>query len=176
MTEPKVIGKESKTTVYSKEIYVGRDADNLKVYIEVKLEKTTLETYPDHKDTPLTKETVTHDQVVNYITLTISGFAHKTVRSDWEYGGQIIEQIRNLAHPCIPQDKLDQIVTIWQRWHLNNIKAACIHQTDFGNVDSTDWQTKANVETVKCPKGYRYGSKWLLEPLPQSVIDTIKSW
>jgi hypothetical protein len=177
MTEPKTIGKESKEIVYSKKLYVGRDTDNLKVYIEIELEKTILETYPQFKDTPLQKETVTHDQVTEYTTLTISGFARKTVRSNYAYCGQIYDHLSNLAHPCISQDKLDQIIAIWQRWHLNDLHAACVHQTWFDSgVAFEIWQARANAETAKCPKGYRYGSKWLLEPLPQAVIDAVKSW
>jgi hypothetical protein len=28
-------------------------------------------------------------------------------------------------------------------------------------------------QTAKCPEGYRYGHAWLVEPLPDAVVDRV---
>ena len=90
---------------------------------------------------------------------------------------------------------------IWERWNLNDMKAGCEHQRALGWQDvrinpSELPKTHANRDEKgimamwvdqeehkdgllckPCPTcGYKYGSAWLKEELPQDVIEEIKSW
>ena len=61
------------------------------------------------------------------------------------------------------KEKIEQLVYFWKRWHLNDMKAGCIHQRD----------TKIKYEVgEKCKKcGYRYGHSWLYEEVPEEGIE-----
>ena len=49
------------------------------------------------------------------------------------------------------------------RWHLNGMNAGCKHQDNYNYVE--EYEQLADIET-----GYKYGSKWLVEPLPRAHI------
>ena len=103
-------------------------------------------------------------------------------------------------------DKLRRIVAVWQRWHLNGLRAGCEHQraegwekrpidptkpTSFYGIcfegqRSPSWNMLTWVRREEHPQGllmepcpvcgYRYGSAWLHEELPKDVIAEIESW
>jgi hypothetical protein len=170
------IGKETTSTTYEKKLYLGRDDTYLNVYLEIEIVHTTLETYDNAR--PFTRETVDHQVITEYDTLSLSGYAQKTVRSDYAYCGQIQDEIaEHLVHPVINPWKVSQILRVWQAWHLNDMNAACVHQSDIGHEpDFEEWKKKQAIETAKCPQGYVYGSKWLVKPLPSEIIELVKEW
>jgi len=52
-----------------------------------------------------------------------------------------------------------KLLSIWNAWHLNDLRAGCEHQRAEG------------VLLKPCPVcGYKYGSAWLYEPVPHVVI------
>jgi len=57
----------------------------------------------------------------------------------------------------------------WDRWHLNDMKAECEHQSQRGET----WETHPNAVCPDC--GYSLGSAWLKEVVPQSVLEFFKS-
>jgi hypothetical protein len=58
---------------------------------------------------------------------------------------------------------------LWQRWRLNQMRAACAH---MDLPDDPSYDARRNIV---CPvTGYRYGSAWLYEPIPESVIAEIR--
>lgn len=95
----------------------------------------------------------------------------------------------------------EKLFKIWERWHLNDMKAGCFHQrnaewdkkpidpskplnaygkhfegqrTDSWNM--LTWVTRAEhpqgLLSFPCPVcGYKYGSKWLKESVPDGVIE-----
>lgn len=90
-------------------------------------------------------------------------------------------------------------LAIWDRWHMNDASPACIHQRRLGwnteRIDpsrpSTDydkfdgklrtWNLKGWVHAPlgylaePCPVcGFKYGTKWVYEPVPESVLSWIK--
>jgi hypothetical protein len=64
--------------------------------------------------------------------------------------------------------KLRRFFNIWENWHLNDMQAGCTHQR------ALNW---GNDKISKpCPEcGYKYGSKWLFEPVPKDVIDFLEA-
>ena len=103
-----------------------------------------------------------------------------------------------------PASRIRKLLAIWERWHLNDMQPGCEHQRAWGwntlPIDPgqpTDryirlldhggytgwnmltWITRAEhpfgLLSHPCPIcGYKYGSAWLYEPLPQDVIDFIR--
>ena len=65
------------------------------------------------------------------------------------------------------------LLDIWHRWHLNDMRAECEHQRAMGwtYAEHHDPRTFKGDNCPVC--GYSIGSKWLKEELPQDVIDFI---
>lgn len=85
--------------------------------------------------------------------------------------GQITEYLKTLPaeeytlNPGWTSEMLDRFIAIWERWHLNNLRAGCVHQRRL------EWNAKDHLNQP-CPAcGYRYGNAWLFEPVPDSVIE-----
>jgi hypothetical protein len=65
---------------------------------------------------------------------------------------------------------VEQFADVWDRWHLNDMQAGCEHQRALG------WTKYNEHPNEPCPEcGYKYGSAWLKEELPQEVIDFLAS-
>jgi hypothetical protein len=83
-----------------------------------------------------------------------------------------------MSHPIKPNEinffgawntsKWYKLLDIWHKWHLNDMRAGCEHQTAFG------YDSKYLSEG--CPIcGYRYGSKWNFEPVPNDVVEFLQT-
>lgn len=60
--------------------------------------------------------------------------------------------------------RLDHLLEVWDRWHLNDMRAGCQHQRQMG------WTSYDDHPSEECPVcGYRYGTAWLVEELPAKV-------
>lgn len=76
--------------------------------------------------------------------------------------GQIIRAVKRLRTPTARE-----LCRLWDRWHLNDMKGACAHMTTPKVYD----RDTAPV----CPEsGYRYGSAWLVEEIPDEEIEAIR--
>lgn len=87
-------------------------------------------------------------------------------------GGQIIDYVAQLPDTSLLNGWTpalrDRLVAIWERWHLNSMRAGCDHQRALG------WTYDAHP-SEPCPEcGYRMGSAWLFEELPLDVIEFIE--
>lgn len=112
--------------------------------------------------------------------------------------GQCLKSLVEM-YPCNPL--MQSIAAVWERWHLNDMRAGCEHQRaekwEDIPVDPdqpkdaylitkgyTGWNMmiwkpydQGGFLNKPCPTcGYGYGSKWLFEKLPQDVLDTIQEW
>ncbi len=135
--------------------------------------------------------------------LSICGNIWKPHKGDILCGGQCYEEIAD-AFPNNP--KVQRIVEIWKRWHLNDMRAGCEHQrsegwaerpidpskpldsygTHFEGQRQSSWNMLAWVRPDEHPEGllgapcpvcgYRYGSEWLHEELPAAIIDEVRTW
>ena len=86
--------------------------------------------------------------------------------------GQILDVLLDESLILSKGWSLHQLKTLygtWQRWHLNDMRSECLHQSDFG------WTFKTH-QGQKCPTcGYEIGSRWLKEKVPTEVIEQLKN-
>lgn len=93
--------------------------------------------------------------------------------------------------PGWDEGMLSEFLKVWDAWHLNDMRAGCQHQT------GPEWNTSEEINlgtTTKtagwvyekehphgllckpCPVcGYKYGSAWRMEPVPESVLEFLES-
>lgn len=58
------------------------------------------------------------------------------------------------------------LMDTWDQWRLNHLRAGCEHQRKLG------WKSYDEHPAEPCPTcGYKYGTQWLKEELPQEVIN-----
>lgn len=98
------------------------------------------------------------------------GFSYST-------GGQCYEELFNE----FPQSA--RLVEIWRRWHLNDMNAGDAEQETFLRVKrslskaSYDYGvSRAELERagLLTHNGYEYGTSWVFEAVPESVLTELK--
>lgn len=162
------------------EIPVGETAEGNRVTVEIALR-------------PLTHDrmTVTHElaRAIDGLTeLSITGNVYERYRNDirrWRTepyrGGQCVEALLEVVTPAKPWtlEEIRDLHDTWRRWHLNGMRAGCVHQTKIVYEDSRYGRRVDLARTTAandCPAGYRYGHAWLYEPLPDEVIEKVQRW
>lgn len=110
------------------------------------------------------------------VTLSIVGHTQYRSNCDWQMGGQINDYLRENRHRINYAAgwyslKLRNLLDIWDRWHLNDLRAECVHQRAIAlYLHKTPHEVFSIGEA--CPYcGYQYGHAWLYEPLPESVVE-----
>lgn len=141
---------------------IGRDASGNAVYVTINLTERAG-----------TFKTINHETVETITRVSVSGGIRDGRRQDYSACGQIVEDVAavwDLA-PGWTADDLASLVSVWRRWHLNDMRAGCSH------VPAPVWEhgpygrqpdlknTPACHET-----GYRYGHAWLVEEVPADVV------
>jgi len=95
-------------------------------------------------------------------------------------GGQCLDEIERIWGDLLPA-RVRRVIELWERWHLNDLKAgtreqaaAIAHSFDDENRYTFDLACEylRNAELYK-DRGYHYGCEWLVELLPQEVVDEI---
>lgn len=135
------------------------------------------------------------------IELSICGSVWNPGHTDIYSGGQNDKEIAAL----FPQNaRVQRLVEIWRRWHLNTMRAGCEHQRALGwdkePIDASkptntyglhfpgqkqaSWNLLSLVRedehpggklSKPCPEcGYRYGSAWVTEKIPSEIITELK--
>ncbi len=149
--------------MYNKKLYVGIKNTGKKMYIELEIKE-------EHKE----KKTIALETVTDYKTLSMCGT-----------GGQNREEtadINSYKQLFVSEYDLNTITEVWQKWHLNDMKAGTKKQQAF--IDewkkSNKYEYTAICEALKQAglyedNGYKYGHSWLVDPLPENVITDIIS-
>lgn len=75
--------------------------------------------------------------------------------------------------------ELDRICELWDRWHLNGIKAGNRKQLECIEMNGFKGDHEAMCNGLKqfgllVADGYKYGSAWLYEPVPAKVVNELK--
>jgi len=117
--------------------------------------------------------------------LSITGDIWNMPHTDIVSGGQNLEEIGKL----FPRNKkVQRIVEVWKRWHLNDMRAGSPAQEEWlreygrGRDYTETLERLANVglawdnDVDGYPDGYKYGSAWLTEELPDEIIAEVESW
>jgi hypothetical protein len=158
----------------------GRKANRVTLDVELRLKQSCA----PHLDIDL-------NPCPEYTELSICGNVWNAAGSDISSGGQCYDTITTL----FPSNaKVQRLVELWKRWHLNGMKAGTREQENF--LKDADIKAvypkshydlacavleKANLLTVTggpevlnangamVRRNYRYGSAWLCEPLPSEV-------
>lgn len=135
--------------------------------------------------------------------LAMSGDIWDARHSDIVGGGQNYDDIARLF-PSAP--KVQRMIEVWKRWHINTMRAGCEHQRaegwDTRPIDPSKplnafgkhfegqrddlpnmlaWvrpsEHPEGLLTKPCPTcGYRYGTQWLPEPLPDDIVAEVTGW
>ena len=99
---------------------------------------------------------------------------------EWS-AGQCIESIEQ-SFGAIPE--IAKLCSIWRRWHLNGMRAGTVEQEraleDMAPAiypESHYDKACAHLGSALLyeDRGYRYGTAWLFEPLPEDVIADIQN-
>lgn len=142
--------------------YIGRNANGERLYLDVRLVVV---------DGP--ERTIYHDTITEYRAFGASG--HTTYRGRSVSAGQILDDLLDLRElaPGWTVAKVADLHATWKRWHLNQMQAGCAHQTVLW--EDSEYGRRPSLEmTEPCPEsGYRYGSAWLVDPMPGDVAGKI---
>lgn len=135
---------------------------------------------------PGTHQTTDHGTIVDPLELSVTGEIYAPHTSplrghDAISAGQIVDMLAEIVKPA-PGWTLDEIAELqatWQRWHLNLMRAGCVHQTTIIR-EQTAYGPRVDLDATTahpdnaCPAGYRYGSAWLTEELPTNVVARVR--
>ena len=104
-------------------------------------------------------------------------------------GGQIHDSISTTPskwNTGWDRQKLTTLLSIWKRWHLNDMRAGspaqeeALRQANFeeGYLEALKFLKERNLEPdtgyLVDGKPYKYGSKWLKEELPIDVVEFLE--
>lgn len=114
--------------------------------------------------------------------LSMSGTAERPRARDIDEGGQMQDTITEIPATdlLVSASARDQLVDIWNRWHLNDMRAGCEHQRAAGwtpaRYGTPEYGTDDPIGKP-CPMcGYRYGSAWLHEDVPADILQILRTW
>jgi hypothetical protein len=111
---------------------------------------------------------------------------HTATRSVRSCGQNVDRVVAYFPHNA----KAQRMLAIWERWHLNHLRAGSQVQEDWLRAHPLDpasyaypkshYQVASDALAAAGlnpdPEGYRYGSAWKTEPLPAEVLAEINSW
>lgn len=114
--------------------------------------------------------------------LSISGDVFRGKRllrnsSNLSSSGQCIDEAADL----LPSE----LIAIWRRWHLNDMRAgtptqeALLREVEPELLKSGDYYSNAcaylEAHGLLIDNGYKFGTAWLHEELPEAVIEYVKN-
>jgi hypothetical protein len=118
--------------------------------------------------------TTEHGMITDPLELSVqaSQYAPYDRKDNPSSSGQAREALAEVTEPA-PGWTLEEIAelrAIWERWHLNTMRAACAHMPADARAR---WDRR---EAVVCDagSGYKYGTSWLVEPIPAKVVERVR--
>jgi|GEM_PF-6718409 len=137
---------------------------------------------PDPLNLRATVQSVQHEWIPCPDILSITGDVLYKGSESIEFG-QIQDRLSEITKPAgsLTIEDLGRLVSLWDRWHLNTMRAECAHM-DLSTVPDdlpgyapgeptrSEWM----LDNLVCDQsGYRYGRAWLSEAVPPEVVDEI---
>jgi len=169
-----------KKPIFKKEIIIGKDEENHEVFLEIELRECA--SVAPHL-------TIDLEPVEMYIELAICGNAWNNRKTDFVYCGQIydmiLENVDDYKKLLMPKGKLRRILEVWERWHLNGMRAGTRKQNTAAKEAPRDQYNRYSYdetcnylkkEGIYEDRGYKYGHAWLVEVLPDEIIEEVKGW
>lgn len=149
-------------TALGDRIFLGRTPDGERVYVTIRLY---------HRSGHY--QTTDHTPIGAYDELSITGEVYRPRARTVSAAGQVRAEIRAVLAgklaPGVSEADVRAIVSAL-RYHLNGLQAGCVHVKPVGK-DINERLTR----TPACPlSGYRYGSAWLVDTLPDGLIDRLR--
>jgi hypothetical protein len=158
----------------AKDVPVGRTGGeqygykrSLAVTVEVQMEIL------DRRDA---YETVDHTMVTKPLDFAITTAVWQPGWNDMVAGGATVEPLRELVTYLNGFDA-ESVAALADlaEWHLNSMTAGCAHQGPPVMKDGTYGPEVDFDQTPPCPvTGYKYGSAWLLRPLPDGFHKRVR--
>lgn len=119
------------------------------------------------------------EKLTNVPEISICGNIWNARHSDTVSCGQNIDELLEIVNT----ERMKRIWEIWKEYHLNDLKAGTKIQEEalknFVAPDSRNWYTdECNyLESLDIleDRGYTYGSKWLYMPVPEEIINELKT-
>lgn len=125
-----------------------------------------------------TYETVGHKHVTEPLAMSVTTDVWRPDGRDIVAGGATREPLREVAASGTPSrfwtggERLDRMAALGDGWHGSDMRAACRHQTVV--YEEEPYHRPSLDLTPPCPiTGYRYGTKWLVEPLPRVMLNNL---
>lgn len=152
---------------------VGTMEDGSGVYVNLILERVRAGATPHM--------TVEHEPTVAYARFTASWNITKPTDS----GGQVQPEDRVLKsiRRGLQARDIEEIDTLWKTWHLNDMQAGCAHMPGYdelarlareaGIKDRNGDPDVLNLKKTCESSGYRWGTSWLVRPMPLEVEQQI---
>ena len=104
--------------------------------------------------------------------------------TDFEMCGQCVDTVA----AYFPNDeKAQEMLSVWERWHLNDMRAGTpaqtailrSHKDEFPGYPTSYYDFACHLleaNGLLVDNGYKYGSAWLREELPTEVVAIIEGW
>jgi hypothetical protein len=106
--------------------------------------------------------------------------------------GQCDEGLEKISvfHKGWSKEKAGKLRQVWNDWHLNHMRPGCVHQAEWdtskmlempdGKEKEAGWVTidehPEGLLCKPCPVcGYKYGSAWNKEEVPDGVLDWLRA-
>lgn len=171
-----------------RDAFVGRTASGARVFVSIDVQHVTV-------DAP--HQTTDHQPITEWDEVSITaGLIEKGSgqRRDWDACGQLHDEIRHACQSAGTAWTKEDRASLREllAWHLNGTRAACAHdvpeweESRYGGPQRVTGpkahrctapqldETGAPVldaDGLPRPSGYRYGSAWLVRPLPAALRD-----
>lgn len=116
--------------------FVGRTLEGDKVYVTLTVEKFNR-----------TVQTVNHEIVTGGVRLSVSGFVIGKGQRTAHGAGQCLDVLANVSAtaPGWKTHDVGSLLTVWRRWHLNDMRAGCGH---MNLPDDTSYDARKGIT---CP-------------------------
>lgn len=150
--------------------YLGEVSPGVAFHVKIEYEKKGPERCTD--GSPVTWGTTGHGPRVS-VRYELSICGEERGAFGMSGGGQNIDTLERAdewTSRAAPLEDLRRLAAIWRRWHLNGMKAGCIHQREGSYSDPA-------IANQICPEsGYKYGREWLFEEVPSDTVEWLRAF